>query len=123
MEFENGGIKLSGQLDVITVLFHITAISLGILLIYYSISLLKQLDSEDFVLSMIFLHEKQISNIFMVILLGALIFFVGQIYYSLSPDPNVFILKLAAIIYAAALLYFVYGLQNVLKKGGENEYL
>lgn len=118
-----GGINLSGQLDVITVIFHIISISLGILLIYYSISLLRQLNSEDYVLSMIFLHEKQINNIFMVIVLGAFVFFVGQTYYSLFTDSNVFILKSAAILYAISLLYFVYGLQRVLKKGGENEYL
>jgi len=41
-------------------------------LIYYSILLLKELGSEDFVVSMIFLHEKEIMRIFLVIVLGAL---------------------------------------------------
>lgn len=118
-----GGIHLSGQLDVITVIFHIVSISLGILLIYYSISLLRQLRSEDLVLSMIFLHERQINNIFMVIVLGAFVFLVGQIYYSFFPNVNILLFKLTAVLYAVGLLYFVNGLYRVLKKGGENEYL
>ncbi|NYB52577.1 MAG: hypothetical protein HVN35_08480 [Methanobacteriaceae archaeon] len=114
---------MSDQLEFIDAILHITSISLGILLIYYSIILLKQLDSEDFVSSMIFLHEKQIKKIFLIIAVGALFFWLGQTYYSLFPDPSVFILKLTAIFYAISLLYFVYGLQTVLKKGEENEYI
>lgn len=114
---------MSGQLNLLTIIFHIISVTLGILLICYSILLLRKLRSEDFVLSMIFLHETQIRHIALVIVVGAFVFLVGQTYYSLFPDANVFILKIAAIIYSVSLLYFVYGLKSLFSKGDENEYL
>lgn len=105
-------------MGVITIIFHVISFFLGILLIYYSILLLKELSSEDFVVSMIFLHEKEIMRIFLVIVLGALIFLIGQVYYSLFTNPDISILKLTAILYSISLLYFVYELQHVLRNGG-----
>jgi hypothetical protein len=118
---------------IIFLVVHLLALIIGILLLYYSLLLLRRLKSEDFALSMIFLNEKKIIKILFVLVIGSLIFFIGQIYSSyvnyfalsnltMAVTPSLSIkyvlVNLVRIIYSIVLLYFVYGLQNILK--GEN---
>ena len=95
--------------------------------------LLKGLKSKDFALSMIFLNEKKITNIFLILVVGSLIFFIGDIYASyinygslsqqiISTYPSFtleyILVNITRLFYSFVLLYFVYGLQNILN--GEN---
>jgi len=110
------------DLEFTRALEHIVVFILAGLLIYYSFLLLKRLNSKDLAISMIFLHEKTISNIFLIIVIGSLLFLLGQTFYSLSSDVNTEnFLRITAIIYSIALLYFAYKLQKVLKGGVINE--
>jgi hypothetical protein len=121
------------EIFIIFLIVHLLALIIGILLLYYSLLLLKRLKSKDFAVSMIFLHEKKITNILLVLVIGSLIFFIGQIYSSyvnyftinelsmaIAPSLTVkyVLVNLIRIIYSFVLLYFVYELQNILK--GEN---
>ncbi len=121
------------EIFIIFLLVHLLAFIIGILLLYYSLLLLRRLKSKDFALSMIFLNEKKIINILFVLVIGSLIFFIGQIYSSyvnyfalsdltMAVTPSLSIeyvlVNLIRIVYSFVLLYFVYGLQNILK--GEN---
>ena len=121
------------EIFIIFLVVHLLALIVGILLLYYSLLLLRRLKSKDFAVSMIFLHEKKIIKILSVLVIGSLIFFIGQIYSSylnyfalsnltmaISPSLSIeyVLVNLVRIIYSFVLLYFVYGLQNILK--GEN---
>ena len=121
------------EMIIIFLVVHLLAFIIGILLLYYSLLLLRRLKSKDFALSMIFLNEKKIIKILFALVIGSLIFFIGQIYssyvnyFSLSDltmavtpslSINYVLVNLIRIVYSFVLLYFVYGLQNILK--GEN---
>ena len=121
------------EIFIIFLIFHLLALIIGILLLYYSLLLLRRLKSKDFALSMIFLNEKKIIKILFVLIIGSLIFFIGQIYSSyinyvaineltMAVAPAISIkyvlVNLIRIVYSVVLLYFVYGLQNILK--GDN---
>jgi hypothetical protein len=121
------------EIFIIFLVVHLLAFIIGILLLYYSLLLLRRLKSKDFALSMIFLNENKIIKILFVLVIGSLIFFIGQIYSSyvnyfalsdltMAVTPSLSIkyvlVNLIRIIYSIVLLYFVYGLQNILK--GEN---
>ena len=109
------------ELEIIKTVEHITVFILAALLIYYSFLLLKRLNTKDLAVSMIFLHEKEIKNIFLIMVLGSLLFLIGQSFYSLSSGFNADnFLRITAIVYSIALLYFAYKLQSVLK-GEERE--
>lgn len=113
------------EINAILTIFHILGFILAIALIFTSILLLKRLTDEDFAVSMIFLHEKEINKILLVLVVGSFIFFTGHLYYSLSSlfnDTNIkYVLDLIGVLYTISLLYFVYGLQNVLKMDGERK--
>lgn len=121
------------EIFIIFLVVHLLTLIVGILLLYYSLLLLRRLKSKDFAVSMIFLNEKKIIKILSVLVIGSLIFFIGQIYssyvnyFSLSdltmaviPSLSIeyILVNLVRIVYSLVLLYFVYGLQNILK--GEN---
>ena len=121
------------EIFIIFLIFHLLVLIIGILLLYYSLLLLRRLKSEDFALSMIFLNEKKIIKILFVLVIGSLIFFIGQIYSSyvnyfaisdltVAVAPSISIkyvlVNLIRSVYSVVLLYFVYGLQNILK--GDN---
>ena len=121
------------EIFIIFLVVHLLALIIGILLLYYSLLLLRRLKSKDFALSMIFLNEKKIIKILFVLVIGSLIFFIGQIYSSyvnyvaineltMAVVPSLSIkyvlVNLVRFVYSFVLLYFVYELQNILK--GEN---
>ena len=121
------------EIFIIFLLVHLLAFIIGILLLYYSLLLLRRLKSKDFAVSMIFLNEKKIIKILFVLVIGSLIFFIGQIYSSyvnyvaineltMAVVPSLSIkyvlVNLVRFVYSFVLLYFVYELQNILK--GEN---
>ena len=121
------------EIFILFLVVHLLTLIVGILLLYYSLLLLRRLKSKDFAVSMIFLNEKKIIKILSVLVIGSLIFFIGQIYssyvnyFSLSdltmaviPSLTIkyVLVNLVRIVYSVVLLYFVYGLQNILK--GEN---
>jgi hypothetical protein len=120
------GVCMAAEINTILTIVHIAGFILAIALIFTSILLLKRLKDEDFAVSMIFLHEKEINKIFLVLVVGSFIFFTGHLYYSLGSlfnDINIkYVLDLIGILYTISLLYFVYGLQNVLKRE-KNEHL
>ena len=121
------------EIFIIFLVVHLLALIIGILLLYYSLLLLRRLKSKDFALSMIFLNEKKIIKILFVLVIGSLIFFIGQIYSSyvnyvaineltmaVAPSLSIkyVLVNLIRFVYSFVLLYFVYELQNILK--GEN---
>lgn len=121
------------EIFIIFLVVHLLALIIGILLLYYSLLLLRRLKSKDFALSMIFLNEKKIIKILFVLVIGSLIFFIGQIYSSyvnyiaisnltmaVAPSLSIkyVLVNLVRFVYSFVLLYFVYELQNILK--GEN---
>ena len=121
------------EIFIIFLVVHLLTLIVGIFLLYYSLLLLRRLRSKDFAVSMIFLNEKKIIKILSVLVIGSLIFFIGQIYssyinyFSLSdltmaviPSLSIeyILVNLVRIVYSFVLLYFVYGLQSILK--GEN---
>ena len=121
------------EIFIIFLVVHLLALIVGILLLYYSLLLLRRLKSKDFAVSMIFLNEKKITHLLFVLVIGSLIFFIGQLYSSyvnyfdisnltmaVAPTLSIkyVLVNLVRIIYSFVLLYFVYGLQNILK--GEN---
>jgi hypothetical protein len=106
--------------EIIFSFLHLFGFIIAILLIYFSVLLIRSLDSEDFVVSMIFLHEKKIKSIFLVLLMGSIIFFLGHFYNEFFSNP-VFI-NIVGLIYSLTLLYFVYGLQKILNKEVDLEY-
>ena len=118
---------MAAEINTILTMVHIAGFILAIALIFTSVILLKRLRDEDFAVSMIFLHEKEINKIFLILVVGSFIFFIGHLYYSLSSlftETNMKnVLDLIGILYTLSLLYFVYGLQNVLKREKENEHL
>jgi hypothetical protein len=115
------------EINAIMTIVHLAGFILAIVLIFSSLLLLKRLKDEDFAVSMIFLHENEINKILLVLVVGSFIFFTGHLYYSLGSlfnDANMkYVLDLIGILYTISLLYFVYGLQNVLKMEKENEQL
>lgn len=108
----------------ISIINHIVVSIIAILLIFYSFLLLRRLKSKDLAVSMIFLHEKDIKKIFLIIVIGSMLFLIGQIIYSLSlVTDGELILRITALIYSVTLLYFLYALQKMLKGGEENEHI
>jgi hypothetical protein len=107
------------DVNVLVVLHSVIVIIIAILLIYYAFLLLKRLKSRDLAVSMLFLHEKDIQRVFLIIALSSLLFFICQVYFSVVSNENsTLLLKIGAYVYSFALLYFAYKLQKVLK-GGE----
>jgi hypothetical protein len=109
----------------IYIIIHILALIIGILLIYYSILILKRLKSKDFAVSMIFLHEKNITNIFLVLVIGSFIFLLGQIYNTSTGGGELYyiIANIIGLVYSFVLLYFVYELQKILRTGEDYDQL
>ena len=118
---------MAAEINTILTIVHIAGFILAVALIFSSVLLLKRLKYEDFAVSMIFLHENEINKIFIVLVVGSFIFFTGHLYYSLNSLFNgtdmKYVLDLIGLLYTLSLLYFVYGLQNVLKREKENEHL
>lgn len=109
------------ELPYIQFLSNSVVIILAFALIFYSYLLLKRLKSKDLAVSMIFLHEKEIKNVFLVLVFSSFLFFLAMSYYVLYADEtSTLILRIVAIIYSFSLLYFAYKLQKVLK-GGESQ--
>lgn len=123
---------MTTELDIIFLVLHIFSFIIGILLIYYAVRLLQRLTSKDFAVSMIFLNERKIRNILLVLVIGSGIFFVGHIYttyisYTIQTTTvapsltlDYVVVNIIGPIYSFSLLYFVYALQQILK--GDNEW-
>lgn len=86
------------------------------MLLYYSILLFKGLKNEEITLSRIFLKEEKILSLFMILMAGSFIFFLGGISLALINEATTFT-RITSIIYTLTLLYFVYSLQKVIREG------
>jgi hypothetical protein len=106
------------EIEIAFTLIHILAFIIAILIIYFSVILIKRLDSEDYIVSMIFLHEKEINNIFFVLVIGSVLFLLGH-SYNLLISNNTILVNVMGLVYSIALLNFVYGLQKLLIKEGK----
>lgn len=107
---------MPAHLDIL--IFQLIALLLAIPLIYYSFILLKKLNNPDLVASMIFLHEKKVETIFLVLTIGSFLFFLGHVFnailqISIIQGP---IINLIGLIYSFILLYFVYSLNTILPR-------
>ncbi|HOI39646.1 MAG TPA: hypothetical protein PL168_02855 [Methanobacterium sp.] len=90
---------------------------LGLLLFYMTFKLLKALKNKEIALSMVFLHEKRIINLFgLTVISGLLTFFTGLSYVFLG---NSVFIELLLDLNALVMLLFTFFLQKLMRRGEE----
>lgn len=115
-QYHYGGIEI----EELAIIFHALNFLVAILAIYFSFLLFKRLRNKDLTVAIFFLNEKKVAQIFLILFIGNLIFFIGNSYQIFKLHIPV-IDDITALLFSIFLLYVVFALQNLLKIGEEGE--
>jgi len=100
-------------LDPIFILIQrIIGVLLGILLFYYAFKLFNELKNKEIALSMVFLHQKKVINLFGVLIIAALFTMLTGIIFVFF--GNSIVVEVLLDLNALSLLIFTFYLQRTM---------